>query len=125
MDPKARGDLQVVRLLTLRPSRDLGRLASDFEVRLPPTFRFLVRGLGTRQTKSPDVLSFLLFEPGYIRVLLEIGERDGEARMGEIEELVRGKSPAAEGSGSGGALTSAPSPSGAGSPPPRLPPHDS
>jgi NTE family protein len=89
LDPNSRGDLQVVRLLTLRPSRDIGRLAGDFEIRLPRAFRFMVRGLGTRQTKSPDVLSFLLFEPGYLRVLLEIGERDGEARMGEIEDLVR------------------------------------
>ncbi len=84
-----RGELRVVRLMTLRPSSDLGRLAQRFESRLPPVFKFLMRGLGTRETESPDVLSFLLFEPGYLRTLLEIGERDGEARMQEVETLLQ------------------------------------
>ncbi len=86
--PSEREDLREVRLMTLRPSRDLGRLALDFELRLPRFFRFLMRGLGTREAKSPDVLSFLSFEPGYLRLLMEIGERDGEARMGEVETLL-------------------------------------
>jgi len=88
LPPQERAGQRVVRLLTARPSRDLGRLAGDFELRLPRVFRFLIRGLGTRETESPDVLSFLLFEPGYLRLLLEMGERDGEARMGEIEDLL-------------------------------------
>jgi NTE family protein len=74
--------------MILRPSQDLGREARDFEIGLPPAFRFLVRGLGTRETISPDVLSFLLFDPGYIRLLIEMGERDTEARIGEIEGLL-------------------------------------
>ena len=48
-----------------------------------------MRGLGTRETESPDILSFLLFEPAYLRLLMEIGERDGEAKMGEVEALIR------------------------------------
>lgn len=88
MPPEAQGEFDVIRLLTLRPSQDLGRISKDFEDRLPPAFRFLVRGLGTRETQSPDVLSFLLFDPGYIEILLEIGEQDGEARMGEIESMI-------------------------------------
>ena len=85
-----RGALRIIRLLTLRPSRDLGRLAGEFESRLPRGIRFLLRGLGTRDTRSPDMLSFLLFEPGYLRLLMDMGERDAEARMGEIEALVGG-----------------------------------
>jgi len=125
MEPEARGDLQVVRLLTLRPSRDLGRLAGEFELGLPRTFRFLVRGLGTRQTKSPDLLSFLLFQPGYLRLLLEIGEKDGEARMGEIEELVRGESRGEKGTVAAGTLTSSAQLAEGESPPPRPPLRDS
>jgi NTE family protein len=83
-----RGHFRVVKLLTLRPSRDLGRMAQDFEAELPGLFRFLVRGLGTRETESPDMLSFLLFEPGYLARIMEMGERDGEARMGEVEHLL-------------------------------------
>jgi NTE family protein len=83
-----RNHFRVVRLITLRPSRDLGRMAIEYESELPRTFRFLVRGLGSRETESPDMLSFLLFVPGYLEHMIEMGEWDGEARMGEIEGLV-------------------------------------
>ncbi|TVP75131.1 MAG: patatin [Gemmatimonadales bacterium] len=85
---EAAGDLRPVRLQAIRPSVDLGRRAADFEVDLPRGVRFLFRGLGTRETRSPDVLSFLLFDPGYIGALMELGERDGNARMGELLELL-------------------------------------
>ncbi len=86
--PGEREGFRVLDLLTVRPSLDLGRLAGDFEVQLPGLFRFLVRGLGTGELRSPDVLSLLLFQPGYLGRLMEVGERDGEARMGELEALV-------------------------------------
>jgi NTE family protein len=76
-----------VRLLVMRPSRDLGRLAADYEPQLPAAFRFLTRGLGTRETKSPDILSLLMFQGDYLTRLIEIGEADAEARGAEIEAL--------------------------------------
>lgn len=88
LPPEARGELRPVRITTLRPSVDLGRLAGDFEVELPRLFRFLLQGLGTDRTRSPDLLSFLLFEPAYLRELMALGERDAEARMGELDALV-------------------------------------
>ena len=75
-------------LLTLRPSRDLGRLASQYEAKLPRAFRFLTRGLGTRQTRSPDFLSFILFQPDYLRALMDIGEEDAHRRGDEIEAFL-------------------------------------
>jgi NTE family protein len=86
--PDEREGLRPVQLLVIRPSQDLGRLAGDYEPELPPTFRFLMRGLGTRETRSPDWLSMLLFEPDYIRHLIEIGERDAEAQLDEIGVLL-------------------------------------
>jgi NTE family protein len=80
--------LRHVELMVLRPSQDLGRLAAEYEVGLPKGFRFLTRGLGTRETASPDFLSLLMFDPGYLARLIEIGERDAEGRMGEIEALL-------------------------------------
>ena len=88
LDPGDREGLRPVRLLVIRPSQDLGRLASDYEPELPPTFRFLMRGLGTRETRSPDWLSMLLFEPDYIHHLIEIGERDAEAQLDDIAALL-------------------------------------
>lgn len=83
-----REGLGPVRLLTLRPSRDLGKLAGEYEARLPRAFRFLTRGLGTKQTRSPDALSLILFQPDYLRALMDIGEEDAESRAEEIEEFL-------------------------------------
>ncbi len=80
--------LRRVELLVLRPSQDLGQLAGEYEAGLPKGFRFLTRGLGTRETASPDFLSLLMFEPRYLARLIEIGETDAEARMDEIERLL-------------------------------------
>lgn len=88
--PEERDGLRIIRLATLRPAQDLGRLATDFEIRLPFLFRFLVRGLGTRETESPDLLSFLLFEPSYLDQLIQMGEQDAQARMGELESVLKG-----------------------------------
>jgi NTE family protein len=93
LPPAARGDLRVVDIFHLRPSLDLGRLAADFEVELPRFFRFLVRGLGTGRTRSPDLLSFVLFEPGYLRRLIELGEHDAEARLVEIDAHLASPTP--------------------------------
>lgn len=80
--------LKPVRLLIMRPSTDLGRLAHTYEPRLPTAFRFLTRGLGTRQTRSPDFLSLILFQQDYLRRLIEIGEADGDARAAEIDAFL-------------------------------------
>jgi len=59
-------------------------MASRFEPQLPRGFRFLTRGLGTRETKSPDFLSLVLFQPDYLGALMQVGEEDAEDRMDEI-----------------------------------------
>ncbi len=85
---KDRSGMRHVDLLVLRPSRDLGRLAAEFEPRLPRAFRFMTRGLGTRETRSPDMLSLLMFQPDYIDELIRLGEQDAVARAEEIERFV-------------------------------------
>jgi NTE family protein len=85
-----RGGFRPIETLVLRPSENLGALAAQYEVKLPWAFRFLTRGLGTRETKSPDFLAMLMFAPDYLRHLIEIGERDAEARMDELVALVQG-----------------------------------
>jgi NTE family protein len=82
-------DLRRVDLLVLRPSQDLGRLANEFEADLPRTFRFLVRGLGSRETRSNDMLSLLMFQPDYIARAIELGESDAQARSAEIDDFLR------------------------------------
>jgi NTE family protein len=84
LPPDERLNLRPVKLLVVRPSMDLGRLATAYEARLPRAFRFLTRGLGAHQTRSPDFLSLVLFAPEYLRSLVEMGEADGQARIEEV-----------------------------------------
>jgi NTE family protein len=81
---KRREGLRPVKLLILRPSVDLGKLADQYEAALPRAFRFFTRGLGTRQTRSSDLLSLVLFQPDYLRTLMDLGDADAEARSDEI-----------------------------------------
>ena len=86
--PKAREQerLRHVDLMIQRPSKDIGKLARDFEVQLPGALRFLVRGLGTSNTRNADFLSYLLFEHEYIRTLVELGEADAESNWEQIRD---------------------------------------
>jgi NTE family protein len=90
LPPAERSGMRVVNILVLRPSRDLGKLSSEYEALLPKSFRFLTRGLGTRQTASPDILSLLMFQENYLGRLIELGEEDAEARAEEIDSFLNG-----------------------------------
>ena len=84
-----RGGMQQVDMLVLRPSQDLGALAAEYEMQLPSAFRFLTRGLGTRETKSPDFLSLLMFQPDYLRRLIEIGEQDADEHLDKMMRVLQ------------------------------------
>ncbi|HEY0673428.1 MAG TPA: patatin-like phospholipase family protein [Longimicrobiales bacterium] len=84
-----REGMRPIQLLVVRPSRDLGRLVAEYEPRLPPAFKFMTRGLGTRETRSPDMLSMLMFQRDYLTRLMEIGEADAEARAEEIDLFLK------------------------------------
>jgi NTE family protein len=89
------GHLRKIEIRMVRPSVDLGELASQYEPRLPSGFRYLVRSLGTRQTNTNDFLSMMMFQEDYLRRLIEIGEADAEARLEDVRKLVEGPSAAA------------------------------
>ena len=83
-----REGMRLVEILVLRPSRDLGKLAGQFEPRLPRAFRYLSRGLGTRRTTSPDILSLLMFQVDYMKALIELGESDVESNKDRIDAFL-------------------------------------
>ena len=91
-----RNGMRRVDMFVLRPSSDLGKMARQFEPHLPKTFRFLTRGLGTRRTTSPDILSLVMFQRDYVQTLVELGERDAEAQMNRIDAFLDGRTSAPE-----------------------------
>lgn len=76
--------LRRVDALVIRPSQDLGVLATQFEDELPRAMRHIIRGLGSQDTNRSDLIATLLFQPLFIRRMLEIGEHDGAERSEEI-----------------------------------------
>ena len=77
------------KVLVVRPSKDLAKIAAELELKLPASFRYFARGFGTKETKSPDSLSMLMFFPEYIEELISMGEADANAQGEEIEEFFR------------------------------------
>jgi NTE family protein len=94
---RLQGGLEVrhVPALVLQPSKDLGRLAEDEYGRFPAMLRYLLRGVGATGKVGEDLLSYLAFEPVYIRRLMELGESDTLARGEEIAAFIRGTPAAA------------------------------
>ncbi|HEX8028415.1 MAG TPA: patatin-like phospholipase family protein [Vicinamibacterales bacterium] len=86
---RRRQGLRKIDLLVLRPSEDLGRLANAYEADLPKGFRFFTRGLGTKETRSNDMLSLVMFQTDYVQRLIELGESDALAKRSEIEAFLR------------------------------------
>ena len=80
---------RMVDFAVVRPSRDLGQLAAEYEPELPRGFRFLTRSLGTRETSNADFLSLLMFVPEYLERLIAMGEADAEARIEAIGRVAK------------------------------------
>jgi len=90
LPPEEWGTLRPLHVRLLRPSQDLGELATAYEPHLPAGFRYLTRGLGSKETETSDFLSMVMFQEDYLQRLIAMGEADTEARIEEIRALVEG-----------------------------------
>lgn len=93
LPPEERNGMRPVDIRVLRPSEDLGKLSAAYEPQLPEAFRLLTRSLGTKQTTTPDFLSYLMFQPDYLEHLIRMGEADAEARLPALRDLLEGEGP--------------------------------
>ena len=74
----------------LSPTRDLGTLALGYADRLPRGVRYLLRGHGSTHGTGANLLSYLLFDRAFSRVLLKEGYDDAMARRDELAGFLRG-----------------------------------
>lgn len=76
--------LRNIPLLVIRPSQDLGTLASEEFNHFSNMLRYLLKGIGASMQKGWDLLSYIAFDQAYTRHLMELGEADATARRDEI-----------------------------------------
>lgn len=84
---KKRHGFRQIDLLVIRPSVDLGKLSREYEADLGGILKLIGRGLGSKDTKSPDWLSMILFEPKYAARLIEIGYEDAKLQRDVLERF--------------------------------------
>ena len=80
--------LRSIPLLMLRPSQDLGQLAQGTLKEFPTIIRFLLRGVGAKEDKGWDMLSYLAFEKAYTSQLIELGYHDTIRKKDAILEFM-------------------------------------
>lgn len=95
-DRRAATDLRIIPLLVLRPSEDLGEMATDLLHRVPVPLRHLLRGLGATDFVGWDLLSYLFFDRAYTRRLLRLGYDDTMAQREVVESFLSGGNTAEE-----------------------------
>ncbi|MCW5655451.1 MAG: patatin-like phospholipase family protein [Hydrogenophaga sp.] len=83
-----------VDVLSIQPSFSLDELAQKHMRELPRATRNTLAGLGALETgrgaagSAASLASYLLFEPGFINALIELGEHDAWRRKDELEAFL-------------------------------------
>jgi NTE family protein len=83
--------LSRVETLLMLPSRDIREVAEEHAHELPRPVRLLLRGIGAYGKGGRQLISYLLFERGFTRALIQLGYEDAMAREDHIMALIRGE----------------------------------
>ena len=77
-------------MLAIAPTRSLDGLAQQYTSELPVTIRDALGALGILKGSGGTLASYLLFEPGFVQSLIEMGESDALEIRDELLELLLG-----------------------------------
>jgi NTE family protein len=80
--------LKTIVTLIIRPSERMDAIAASHAQELPRAIRFLARRTGLLEPSGAGMLSYLLFERGYCRHLIDLGYTDAISRRAEILALL-------------------------------------
>jgi NTE family protein len=76
--------------MVILPSRDIREVAARHAKELPRSLRVLLKGVGAGAGASDgrQLISYLLFESGFTRELMDMGYRDGLSRRDELSAFI-------------------------------------
>ena len=74
--------------LLITPSVDLSELARQHQRDMPYLIQYFVSSLGRDAISCADLMSYLLFTSKYTQDLIDIGYRDADRRIDEIEDFL-------------------------------------
>jgi NTE family protein len=90
-DRKLTGNLAALRplhTLVIVPHQDLRSVAAQYVNELPRGVRLLLRGLGAGARSGMQLVSYLLFESGFTRALIDMGYRDAMEMEDELRAFI-------------------------------------
>ncbi len=85
------GPLRTIEAFVMLPSKDVREIAEKHAHELPRGVRLLFRGLGAMNKGGMQLASYLLFESGYTRELIQLGYDDAMARRDELLAFLEGR----------------------------------
>ncbi len=81
--------LRPIETLVISPSRRIDAIAGHHRRSLPRALRLVLGGVGGMRRSGSTLLSYLLFEPGFTRALIDLGYEDTMARREEVAAFLR------------------------------------
>ncbi|WP_245591270.1 patatin-like phospholipase family protein [Derxia gummosa] len=80
----AESPLRPVRVLVVAPSRPIDPIAARHVRSLPRPVRMLLGSVGATEARGAALASYLLFEPGFVRELMQLGHDDCMRKRDEV-----------------------------------------
>jgi NTE family protein len=80
--------LKTVEFLVISPSKDFNEIVARHVDTTPASVRALLRGMGALNRSGRPLISYLLFESGFCRELVELGYQDGLRERDSILQLL-------------------------------------